>query len=110
MRLTHYSLAPVSLPARFRTRRSFANEFSVSEIRALLTSWTAAIERFTPQNSAYRTQARDMLKTDWAPAYKLVNLHGVLMALRADYEAGFLRAIEELIHADLFAGLPRDGG
>jgi hypothetical protein len=29
-------------------------------------------------------------------------LHGVLSALRADYQAGYLRAVEELIHADVF--------
>lgn len=68
----------------------------------LLTSWTAAIERFTGPKSAYLEQARAIHKGTQGLHYKALRLHGVLLALRADYEAGFLRAIEELIHADLF--------
>jgi hypothetical protein len=67
-----------------------------------LTSWTAAIERFSGPNSVYTTQARAILKGTWAVSYKVVQLHGVLAALRMDYDAGYLRSVEELIHADVF--------
>jgi hypothetical protein len=37
------------------------------------------------------------------PGSAIRELAGVLHALRADYEAGYLRSVEELIHADVFA-------
>ncbi len=70
---------------------------------SLFTSWSAAIERFAAPKSAYIDQARLIAKQGWPGGTKLTRLHGVLIALRADYEAGYLRSIEELIHADLFA-------
>ncbi len=77
--------------------------FGTSGQRSLFTSWSAAIERFAAPKSAYIDQARLIDGRFWNLAGQLAKLHGVLIALRADYEAGYLRSIEELIHADLFA-------
>jgi hypothetical protein len=78
------------------------NNRGSSLLSGLLTSWNAAIQRFSSPKSAYSESADSILKGRGNLAYKATQMHGVLMALRADYEAGYLRAIEELIHADVF--------
>jgi hypothetical protein len=65
----------------------------------------AGIERFAGSNSSYTTHARGLVTN---PAHlsapsTVIELLGILSALRDDYEAGYLTSIEELIHADLFA-------
>lgn len=82
--------------------RQLDDRHGLSELLGVLTSWTAAIERFSGTNSVYTAQARAILKGDMGNAFKVVRLHGVLAALRMDYDAGYLRSIEELIHADVF--------
>lgn len=82
--------------------RRLLDDHGDSALQGVLTSWTAAIERFSGPSSVYTAQARAILKAGWAISYKVVQMHGVLAALRLDYEAGYLRSVEELIHADLF--------
>jgi hypothetical protein len=77
--------------------------FDTSWQQGLLTSWAAAIERLSAPGSAYIDQARALLKFDGALDARLFRLHGVIVALRLDYERGYLRSIEELIHADVFS-------
>ncbi len=76
--------------------------FGITAQRSFFTSWSAAIERFAAPKSAYINQARLIAKQGGNDSFALTRLHGVLIALRTDYEAGYLRSIEELIHADLF--------
>ncbi len=45
-----------------------------------------------------------MTKFGETNCYNVQLLAGILQALRADYEAGYLKTIEELIHADIFSG------
>jgi hypothetical protein len=70
----------------------------------MLTLLEATIERVAPPGSAYRKHAEDAyVKYGHDNGHNIAILTGVLKALRADYEAGRLQAVAELIHADMFA-------
>lgn len=65
----------------------------------------AVVDRVTPEGSAYRSQVRDPFVRGMGGSnpHALPDLIGVLQALRVDVEAGYLKSVEELIHADVFA-------
>lgn len=68
------------------------------------TRMSAAIERLAPRGSRYLEEAMAVHKT-WpitSPG-RLNLLAAILMALKADFEAGHLNSIIEIIHAELFA-------
>lgn len=70
----------------------------------MITRLAAAIGRLSPPDSQYRDNAQAALKT-YGPnnAYIIPILAGALKALRADYAAGHLRRVEQLVQAELFA-------
>ena len=70
------------------------------EINTLL---AATIDRLAAPGTRYRIEAHDTLKNKYDVSITINRLVGILKALRADYEAGHLEAIHELIHADIFA-------
>jgi hypothetical protein len=77
---------------------------TATDLTALSTAYCAAIERLTAPGNKYREVARGIVtKTGWASSQTHRQLVGVLNALRTDYEHGYVRSIEELVHADLFA-------
>jgi hypothetical protein len=64
----------------------------------------ATIDRLAPSNSQYRENAKASLKNlGAAHAGNIPVLAGILKALRADYAAGYLQRVEQLVQADLFA-------
>jgi len=63
----------------------------------------AAAERLTRVGSTYRRQADELRDSSEHLSTKVLLLAGVLQALRADFDAGSLRSVEELIHANVFA-------
>jgi hypothetical protein len=64
----------------------------------------AGVRRYAPKGSAHRDGAESILKQYGVTnGYVIEPLLGILKALRADYAAGYLTTIEELIHADLFS-------
>jgi len=70
----------------------------------VLTLLEATVERVAPVGSAYRKHAEEAyVKYGRDSAYVITILTGVLRGLRADYEAGRLQGVAELIHADLFS-------
>jgi hypothetical protein len=106
----------------------FSHAAVVAEIDAVLQEWTnwhtrgnddtnkpeairvagllaSAIERLAPPGSAYRKSTQLVVERFAAssPGYGAKQLPGTLQALRADYAADRLRAVEELIHADTFS-------
>jgi hypothetical protein len=68
---------------------------------AMKTRAAAAVARLAPPGSAYVSEAQSTQRE--IPSKAVVTLVGILRALRDDYEAGYLRGVEELIHADMFA-------
>ena len=63
----------------------------------------AVIERLTSPGSTYRDQANEIGAQKVPQDHKVLDLVGVLRALRKDLDDGYTRTIEELIHADVFA-------
>ncbi len=77
---------------------------SHSECAALTTAFAQIIERVTPAGSQYRETLQNILGTFQPTSRQSVAaLAGVLNTVRADYEAGFMQTLRELIHAELFA-------
>lgn len=75
---------------------------TATESRALLTRMVATVERWARTGSPYRDQAARVLVDSKHDSSRVLLLAGVLQALRDDIEAGHLRTVEELIHADVF--------
>jgi hypothetical protein len=64
----------------------------------------AGVRRYAPKGSAHRDGAEALLKQYGVNnGYMVEPLLGILKALRADYAAGYLATVEELIHANLFS-------
>jgi hypothetical protein len=70
---------------------------------AMKTRATALIERLAPPASRY-TQNATVPRVQSLPGGKaVIELAGILSALRDDYSAGYMYSVEQLIHADVFA-------
>ena len=70
----------------------------------MITRLAAVIDRLSPPNSQYRENAKASLKHLGADnAGNIPVLAGILRALRADFAAGDLQRVEQLVQADLFA-------
>lgn len=72
------------------------------ELHSIHARLTAAIERWTPAGSAYRDRMKAVLD-DRKPDHQVISLAGVVSGLIGDIEGGYLRSVEELIHADVFS-------
>lgn len=69
-----------------------------------VTRLNSAIMRLSPAGSAHQEGAELLMKQYGVTnAYSISPLLGILKALKADYVAGYLSSVEELIHADVFA-------
>ncbi len=72
----------------------------------LIVLMLATVERLAPPGSTYRASTADVPPSGGRVRYRpgfLNRLRATLRALRADYAAGYLRSVNELIHADMFA-------
>ncbi len=72
------------------------------DARRIATRARAAIRRYAPPGSAYEDDATVVAESDWADSFKAEQFAAIVHALRDDYAAGGLSAIEEIVHADLF--------
>jgi hypothetical protein len=72
------------------------------EAQGLQARLLAAIERLTPTGSVYRSQAEAVLKATPHASENVLALAGIAEALKADYRAGYMTSVEELVHADVF--------
>jgi hypothetical protein len=73
---------------------------SDAEMQSIATRLMAAIVRLTAPDSVYLKRAAAL---SGHHGHVVLNLGGILQALRADVEAGYLESLTELVHADLFA-------
>jgi hypothetical protein len=70
----------------------------------ITTRIAATIRRVAPSGSVHRDSADAIVKQYGVDnSHSIKPLFGILRALRADYAAGYLTTVEELIHADLFS-------
>ncbi len=73
------------------------------EAREMRTRATAAVERLATASSTYASQAYETNESDQPDGWMIPRLAGILRALRADVQAGYMHSVEELVHADIFA-------
>jgi hypothetical protein len=89
--------------ARGRSQYDDLSDLNDAETNVVLTRLAATIDRLAPEGSRYKKNAHAALaKYGESNCYNIQLLVGILQALRADYEAGYLKTVEELIHADIF--------
>jgi hypothetical protein len=88
--------------ARARSRHDDLSDLG-PENDKLVTMCTATVQRLAPIGSAYG-KTIDSAAAQWQSYSHLIlpAAVGALEALRADYEAGHLASLPELIHAELF--------
>ena len=79
------------------------NALHVFDIQGFLTMAQAAIEQIGGSNSAYARDAKEIMGEDYSYNYEVALMAGVVKALRAGLEAGYLQGVTELIHGELFA-------
>lgn len=89
---------------RARSKWDDLSDLSKSLTSEVNTRLMAGVRRYAPKGSAHRDGAEVLLKQYGINnGYIVEPLLGILRALRADYAAGYLATVEELIHADLFS-------
>jgi hypothetical protein len=80
------------------------SDLSRQELSAAINLLHSGIHRLAPIGSPYIKNAQVYEKyLGGNMGLALSPLRGILQALRADYEAGHLQSVVELIHADIFA-------
>ena len=90
--------------ARRRSQYNDLSDLGEAATSEIITRLAAVIERLAPPNSPYRDNAKASLKNLGADhAANIPVLAGILRALRADFAAGHLHRVEQLVQADLFA-------
>jgi len=77
--------------------------YSTAEQVELIVRMEAAIERLAPGSSRYVQEAETFRRDQ--PRPRGLRLTGVLKALKEDVTAGWLKTVEELVHADTFSDL-----
>lgn len=77
-----------------------ASQDSDVQMQAVATRCVAAVSRLAPPESDYVERARSI---EGHAGYVADQVSGILQALRADIEAGYVRTLEELVHADVFS-------
>ena len=85
-----------------KAKYSDLSDLPEEDIQHIRVRYLAAVERLAPAGSAYRAAA-ERISESHHPGPAIRSLHGTLLALRADFEAGYLQTIEEIVHASVFA-------
>lgn len=74
-----------------------------SEAVMMTNRLASTIDRLSPKGSLHQKFLHTYLnlgENSWA---QVLHLHGSLMALRREYELGYIQSVSELIHADTFS-------
>ncbi|MBV9942032.1 MAG: hypothetical protein JO262_07900 [Solirubrobacterales bacterium] len=71
------------------------------EMRQIHTRLRAGIDRLTAPGSRYAKEADAVVRTGFVGS-QLLNLAGILQAMRADFDAGYVQTLEELVHSAVF--------
>ena len=89
---------------RNRSRYDDLSDLKGAPIGEAIARMQATVARLAPAGSPHRIAADGIMKQyGVGNGYAVGQLLGILLAMRADYAAGYLSTVAELIHADLFA-------
>ncbi len=90
--------------ARARSQYDDLSDLSDADTSQILTRMASAIDRLAPEGSRHKKNAHASIKRHGETnCFNIQIFAGILQALRSDYEAGYLKSVEELIHADVFS-------
>ncbi|MBO6559752.1 MAG: hypothetical protein JJ959_04410 [Nisaea sp.] len=92
---------------RFRLISERSEEFALddvdhSTVHKVFNMMASVARRFSVQSSTH-SQELDRILSQGKPGLFIRSLAGLLMAMRDEYELGYLQSIEELVHANTFA-------
>jgi len=93
-------------PREFKKTRNgqvYFHTLPLSESATLCTRIYATIERVAPRGSRHLKNAQALFNRNVLDPFSIERGEGILIALRDDYSAGYLKTIQELIHADVFS-------
>lgn len=85
-----------------RSRNNDMSDLPKENRQAVVTRAIAAIHRITGNNSAYVQEVSRLLQSMPAIHLHTTSIMGVVEALCTDIQAGYVRSIVELAHADVF--------
>ena len=75
-----------------------------AEAARIVSALVSVIQRLTAPGDAYREAAdRSIAGQTWYSATEITTLHGLVVSLRADIEAGYTHTLVELVHANVAA-------
>lgn len=92
-----------SVADAFKDATNSSGYIDDDDARFVIVRARAAIERVAPPHSAYLDEAETVLGEDSSISWTAQHLCAIVEALRADYQAGAMVEVEELVHADLFS-------
>ncbi|MEX0972281.1 MAG: hypothetical protein WDZ46_03385 [Solirubrobacterales bacterium] len=96
---SEWGFGPEAIPSWEAFRESRTSEIARRTTRAM-----ALLERFAP-TSTYLRAAKEPFEKGWdsGESETFIAVAAALAAFRSDLQDGYLKTLEELIHADLFA-------
>jgi hypothetical protein len=90
-------------PARAASpHRDLSGGLPQDDLRRIRTRLAAAVDRLSPNGSRYARDAQEILARGSHHGVTILELVGVLKALKADLGDGYLLSIEELVHGAVF--------
>lgn len=98
--------AVIAASESFRNRSNYddMSDLKGVSISEAIARMQATIDRLAPLGSSHRSSAEMLIKQyGIGNGYAVGLFLGILRAMRADYAAGYLASVAELIHADVFA-------
>lgn len=86
-----------------RSKHSDCSDLPDSDLRLLAARARAAIDRIAGRSSTYGRDADESMSMNTYFSAQVLTLVGVVEALKADIEAGYVDTLRELLHAEMFA-------
>ena len=86
----------------YRDLKARNSGFNKLELQRLITLCRAVVHRAAGPNSQYAAQLSDLLHRKIIESARLAMVAGVVEALQADLEEGYLKTASELIHGEIF--------
>ena len=75
----------------------------LEEIITVLTKSKAAIERIVGTNSEYYKEAEATFKRSFSEGVKLLNIIGIVIALKSDLQNDYLKSFSDIVQSEVFS-------
>jgi len=88
---------------RQKSKHDDCSDLPPGDLRLLAARARAAIDRIAGSSSTYARDAAESMSMNTYFAEQVLTLVGVVEALKADIQAGYLETLRELLHAEVFS-------